>query len=572
MTNLVNGGNCNMYAYEPILRDLERRVRASYARQVLDPARPDRGAFLGERDGYANPDHTANAKDLASACYCFLAEESALIGDDELFERIGLALALQRRWQRSTGLIDLVSINWESPPDTGFTVQLLAPVIGLARERAADGDERAGEIAAGLGEYVRTAARGMIGRGFHTPNHRWVVCSGLAQALTLFPELPAREYVDSILAEGIDINADGEYTERSTGVYNAVCNRSLRFMADGLGKPELLDHVRRNLELMAHLFHHDGTVVTSISNRQDRGQRVVPLSIADSFYDLARRDGNGTWASIADQLVAEGSDFAHQVWLIHPFLASPGYRDDTLARQPLPDNYRKVFPASGLWRVRRGPLSATAATANLTVFAVRYGEVALKAVKIASTYSHSGKFSAEMIEEAEGGVRLTHQAAAKHIPGYDLPLGRPVPFGEFARLRPERERWTLPPMDQILDIREVPGGFDLHLRTEGGLDRITSQIECCFAGPGEWETADQAIQVADGQTAILKSGHGVFHRGEHGISVGPGGDAHRMWQMRGTEPEPDSFRVLITLQTPIDRVLEIRYGRWSPASGGLLPG
>ena len=41
--------------------------------------------------------------------------------------------------------------------------------------------------------------------------------------------------------------------------------------------------------------------------------------------------------------------------------------------------------------------------------------------------------------------------------------------------------------------------------------------------------------------------------------------------MRGTEPEPDSFRVLITLKTPVDRVLEIRCGRWSPASGDLLP-
>ena len=39
--------------------------------------------------------------------------------------------------------------------------------------------------------------------------------------------------------------------------------------------------------------------------------------------------------------------------------------------------------------------------------------------------------------------------------------------------------------------------------------------------------------------------------------------------MRGTEPETDSFRVLITLQTPLDRVLAIRYGRWSPATGGL---
>ncbi len=560
-----------MYAYEPILRDLERSVRASYARQVLDPTRFDHGVFLSERDGYANPDHTASAKDLAAACYAFLADGAALAGGDDLFARIELAIAFQRRSQRPTGLIDLISVNWESPPDTGFTVHLLAPVVELARRHAAGGNGRAAEIADTLGEYVRTAAAGMVGRGFHTPNHRWVVCSALAQALTLFPDLPARDYLDSILAEGIDINADGEYTERSTGIYNAVCNRSLRFMADGLDRPDLLDHVRRNLDLMAHLFHHDGTVVTSISNRQDRGQRVVPLSIADSFYDLARRDGNGVWAAGADQLVAAGSDVVHGVWLVHPFLAYPGYRDDALPRQPLPDNYRKVFPASGLWRIRRGPLSATAAAGNTVAFAVRYGEVALKAVKIAGTYSHTAKFTADTLEAADGGARLVHPGATRPIPGYDLPLGRPVPFGEFAKLRPERDRWTLPPLDQILDIREVDGGFDLHLRTAGGLDRVTFQIECCFDGPGEWETADQVIQVANGQTAILKAGHGIFHRGAHGISVGPGGDAHRMWQMRGTEPEPDSFRVLITLQTPIDRALEIRYGQWSPATRDLLP-
>jgi hypothetical protein len=560
-----------MYAYEPILRRLERAVRASYARQVSDPARFDHGAFLSERDGCANPDHTTNAKDLAGACYGFLAEGSTLAGDDELFQRIELAIGFQRRAQRPTGLIDLISINWESPPDTGFTVQLLAPVVELARRHAAAGDDRAQIIADRLGEYVRTAAAGMIGRGFQTPNHRWVVCSALAQAEALFPDLGAREYVDSILAEGIDINADGEYSERSTGIYTAVCNRSLRFMADVLGKPELLDHVRKSLDLMAHLFHEDGSIVTSISNRQDRGQRIVPLSIADSFYDLARRDGNGVWASLADHLAANGSDTAHGIWLIQPFMTHPEYRDDTLARQPLPDHYRKVYPASGLWRVRSGPLSATAATRNLTAFAVRCGDAALKAVKIASTYSHSGKFWAETLEEIEGGVRLTHQASAKLIPGYDLPVGRPVPPGEFMELRSERERWTLPPMDQVLDIREVEGGFDLRVRTQGGLDRVTCQIECCFEGPGEWETADQVIQVDNGQTTILKSGHGIFHRGDHGISVGPGGDAHRMWQMRGTEPEPDSFRVLLTFRTPIDQVLEIRYGRWSPATKGLLP-
>lgn len=560
-----------MYAYERILRDLEQRVRAAYARQVLDQRRPDHGAFLAERDGCANADHTANAKDLAGACYCFLAEDSTLAGDDELFERIDLAIAFQRRWQRPTGLIDLISVNWESPPDTGFTVQLLAPVVEVARRRAAAGDDRAQAIAGALGEYVLTAAQGMIGRGFHTPNHRWIVCSALAQALSLFPELPARAYIDSILAETIDINADGEYTERSTGIYNAVCNRSLRFMADHLERPELLDPVRQNLDLMTRLFHHDGAVVTSFSNRQDRGQRVVPLSLADSFFDLAQRDGNVVWAGMADLLVAAGSDQTHQVWLIHPFMAHPGYRDAPLARRPLPDNFSTVFPAAGLWRVKRGLLSATAAAGNTTAFAVRYGEVDLKAVKVAGTYSHTAKFEADTLEATDGGARMVHRGATRMIPGYDLPLDRPIPFGEFGALRPQRDRWLLPPLDQTVEIREVPHGFDLYLKTEGGLDRVTFQIECCFAGPGEWETSEQVSQVTNGQTTILKSGYGVFHRGEHGIRIGPGSGAHRMWQMRGTEPEPESFRVLITLQTPIDRVLEIRYGQWSLATETLLP-
>lgn len=560
-----------MYAYEPILRDLVRSVRASYARQVRDSRRPDDGAFISARDGVANADHSAHARDLAMACYAFLADGSPLAGDDELFGRIMAGTAFERRWQRPTGLIDLISVNWESPPDTGFAVQLLAPAVALARGRAA-GEGRAGEIAAALGEFVRSAALGMIGRGFHTPNHRWVVCSALAQASALFPDLPVRDYLDSILAETIDSNADGEYTERSTGIYNAVCNRSLRFMADALDRPDLLDHVRRNLDLMAHLFHDDATVVTSNSNRQDRGQRIVPVSLADSLYDLARRDGNGVWAHLADDLAAARGNGDAAAWLIHPFVAHPEYRDDTLPRAPLSDNFSRIFPVAGIWRVKRGPLSATAAAGNTVAFALRHGAAELRAVKIAGTYHSTANFAADTLAATDDGVRLVHEGGMRRLPGYELPLGRPIPFGAFGATRAERARWTLPVLDQTLDIREVPGGFDLHLRTAGGLDRVTFQIECCFAGPGEWETADLVSQVAGGQTAILKAGHGIFRRGEDAISIGPGAAAHRMWQMRGTEPEPESFRVLITLQTPVDHTLEIRCGRWSPATGAIYEG
>ena len=559
-----------MYDYEAILASQVLRVERAYPTQITDRSHPAHGAFLSETSGaHPNADHGANASLLASACCVLLADGSRLKGNAELCDRVQWSIAFQRRWQRPSGLIDLVGMNFESPPDTGFAVQLLAPAVELARAVAAAGDSQAAAIADSLGRFVRAAAVGMIDRGFHTPNHRWVVCSALAQAMTLFPEIKAGPYVERILAETVDINEDGEYTERSSGVYNAVCNRSLRFMAHHLGQPDLLDPVRRNLDMMSHLFHEDGTIDTSFSNRQDRGQRIVPVAIADSFFDLAQRDGNGVWARIADELVAAGEDAAHSPWLLQPFLANPEYRRERLARKPRPDHYAKHYPASGLWRVRRGPLSATAATGSRAAFAVRYGDVNLRSVKFSGTYLLSANFSADRMAPIDGGMRLERAGRAHPLPGYELPLGRPLAFGSVHAARPSRQRWTLPPIDLRLDIREVENGFDLRYLTRGGLDRIPIEIECAFEGPGEWETADQVTQVTAGMTSVLKSGHGTFRRGDQAIRIGPGSGVHYDWQMRESEPSLDSFRVLITLQTPVDRTLEIRYGSWSLATRSL---
>ncbi len=559
-----------MYAYEPILSGIERRVRALYARQVMDESRPEQGAFISEILGCPAATHGAHAHDLACACYVFMAEETSLKGDEELFDRICRGISFQRRWQRPSGLIDGVVSNYESPNAAAFTVQLLAPVVEVARTKAETGDERAARIAQALGEYVQTAAQAIIGRGFHTPNHRWVICSALAQAMTLFPDLPALGYIESILAETVDINEDGQFYERSTGIYNSASDRSLRFMADHLKRPELLDPVRKNLDMMVRLFHSDWTVVTDMSGRQDRGQRIVPVKIADLFFDMAQRDGNGVWATVADRLVDSAPGDLDFVWLIHPFMANPAYRHETLNREIPPDGFSTVFLASRLWRVKRGPLSATAMGGNSTSFAVRYGEVNLRAVKIFETYYNTSKFETDTFEAFENGVRMVHRGDTKRQRNCDLPLGRPVPFDDFYAVQAERKHWALSPFDILLDIREVQRGFDLHLKTEGALDRIAFQIECCFEGPGEWETDGQVIQVNNGQTAILKSGYGIFHRRECGIRIGPGGIAHRMWQMRGSEPEPDSFRVLVTLETPIDCVFEIRYGTWSTATAGVI--
>ena len=333
-----------MLTYESLLPMLDARVSSILSKQVLDRSRPDCGGFVDY--GLAGGTGVGQVVPL---CYAYLLKGSTHFRSTEILERILLGAGFGRRIRRESGRFDLVETNFDSAPDTGFLVQSMAPVVAAARQVADDAG--AEEIAEALGELIRTATPGMADGGFHTPNHRWVLVSALAQARALFPDLDVMDAIEAYLAETIDINADGEYTERSTGVYNAVCNRSLRIAATVLDRPELLDPVRKNLDLSYHLLHADRTVVTSLSQRQDRGTQTVPVGLVDSYYAMARMEENGFYAAVADWLIEQES--AGPPWTLHPFLEHPEWREDNLKREPLPDSYSKVYPVSGIWRVRR---------------------------------------------------------------------------------------------------------------------------------------------------------------------------------------------------------------------------
>ena len=122
--------------------------------------------------------------------------------------------------------------------------------------------------------FIRRAAGAIAVGGIHTPNHRWVATGALAAAYQLFAEPAYLRRIDEWLAEGIDCNADGEYTELSNGVYNRVTNRALLMAAEALNRPELFDPVRRNLEMMMYCVHPDGEIVTDYSRRQDRNTKA----------------------------------------------------------------------------------------------------------------------------------------------------------------------------------------------------------------------------------------------------------------------------------------------------------
>jgi hypothetical protein len=549
-----------MIRYEDVVQKLDDQIPGIFPRQVMDEAREDYGGFVS--DGVAAPNSVST---LSTLGYAYLLPESKFYQSDEILARIIAGTQFGRKARRESGCYDLITTNFDSSPDTGFLVGAIAPVVRAARKMDTDG---ARQIAQSLGEIIQTAVPGMVAGGFHTPNHRWVLVAALSMALELFPDLDGMDTVEKYLAETIDINADGEYIERCAGVYNAVCNRALRLAADALNRPDLLDPVRRNLDMSYHLLHSDGTVVTSFSGRQDRGQRIVLVNMADSYYNMARRDGNGFYASAADWLCASAPGSVGV--LLEPFLTHPEWRVDDLAREPLPESYARVYPTARLWRVRKGKTSATAGAGITAPFSVKHCEVNLTSVNFCASYFAIAQFSGESFEEANGKIRMQHQSKGRlyDFPVYYQPLGKPVPYDDFSNLRKERDVYALPALVTDLEIEEADGGFDLSVKATG-YDRVPFQIACDFAPGGELDFDSGVMHGLAGEVVFLKSGFATYHIGNDAISIGPGAYGHRFWQMRGSEPAPNAFRVLMTFMTPVDQKLAIRCGTWSPAKESI---
>ena len=65
--------------------------------------------------------------------------------------------------------------------------------------------------------------------------------------------------------------ADGEWTERSNSVYNAVSDLYMYHIGESFGLDEAFDAVRKNLDMMKYLLHPNDYIATEYSTRQDKG-------------------------------------------------------------------------------------------------------------------------------------------------------------------------------------------------------------------------------------------------------------------------------------------------------------
>ncbi len=523
---------------EDVLRRTDTSVASWLDHQNVDPQSRHYGGFA-DANGFYHGGSASNTFEILVPCY--LHPRSQHYRSLRLIETMKRCEIFLQKHTSPEGNIDLWITNFASPPDTSFAVHSACRAMLLARRRNAP------ELTALIEPFLQRSIPALLTGGIHTPNHRWEMCAALASLHELYPNPALVARIDQWLAEGIDIDSDGQYTERSTIVYNSVVNQALTLVALKLNRPQLLEPVRRNIDAVLYLLHGSPTsgyeAETGISRRQDLNTRGGLARYWHPLAVLARRDNNPIYRTLARHYAPEAVGLA-QLMLEPELLKFDG------PFAPIPDNYEKLFPGMGVARIRRGLTSATIFTKDKSsFFSLRRGDAVINAVRFATGFFGKGQFHPSEFTRRDGAYVLTQTLEGPYFQPF-MP-GRRIDM-TFDETREQRPKSQIAKLTQSAEIRETPTGFTLRIQAKGTTDvPLTIEINC-----RENATLDGVDQITPG---VYRPHPGAaklsISRGAQVIRVSPPVVAHRWYDVRGAEAKLPGPSIYLTGFTPFDVTL-----------------
>ncbi|MGW0336271.1 hypothetical protein ACWD0J_31240 [Streptomyces sp. NPDC003011] len=478
--------------------------------------------------------HRGLARRVKTLIAAYRSPNSELHGSRRAIAAAMTHLRALRAAQTTTGLF-AGGDNVQSPPDSAFTVNDVCDAHVLA---AGAGPELR-DVTAALAEIAGASRGSLLTGGVHTPNHRWELCAALARLHRSFPDDRLLDRVEEWLAEGVDIDAEGLYSERSALYAAHVSNPSLLLLAGVLGRADLLDAVEHHLATTLDLIRPDGTVETVHSRRQDQN-RPFPLAPYLPHYRLlAVRTGRGDFSRAARLAAAGGID-------------DPGLLAETL----LTPDLCRVLPAPAtetLPRDRYLTTAGLAARASATAHTVVYGgsdvpghrrirsglacnptflrlfagDAVLDAVRLSRGFFDLGPFrAADLRRLADSRYRLTETLTAAYY--QPLPPGRRGDGGGYrvadegrfsaAMAFPDRPRDEVAHTTRVeVDLRE--DGADLRIDISG--PRVPWALELTFRPGG---VPEGAVPIGDGRWCMT-TGPMTYRVGDDEIRVEAGVEA-----------------------------------------------
>jgi hypothetical protein len=389
----------------------DKHVDAAFTAAVQAALTEQVKAILHEDDGWLHLQHRRLAERILALV--------AYGREGPLLDHAARLAARLRELQGPSGLFT-GGDNVDSPPDSAFSVNDLADALWLLRRDPPGAGDH--ELADLLGDLLTAVTPALARGGVHTPNHRWEISAALARLHRLAPDRALAERVGQWLAEGVDIDDDGLYSERSANYAAYVSNPSLLAISDVFDRPDLIDAVERNLDATLDLLLPDGSVETVLSRRQDQRQ---PLPLAPYLLPLRRialLRGRGDLAWAAGLALSQG--------VISPARAATELiLDPGIARElpePVPPRRprQRVFGAAGLL-VDHRPATTTvvfggsdyprhrrirSGLANSPTFLRMFaGAAVLGDVRLSRVFFGLGPFRAArfLVEHDQGGTTAT---------------------------------------------------------------------------------------------------------------------------------------------------------------------
>jgi hypothetical protein len=484
--------------------------------------------------------------------------------------------------------------NRQSPPDTGFSLHYLCPAAALLNQL---NDHELDGVKARLERFLRSAGNGLAKGGIHTPNHRWVVSLALTGCYALYGDISYLNRVNEWLAEGIDIDGDGMFSERSPN-YSEVADNALLNIGHYLNRPYLFDDVKSNLMTTYYLMEDNGEVQTIASRRQDQ-EYLISITRNYLFYRyLAIRFNDSQLAAIARKI--ETLEDFNQTVLSRSLIF---YLNNEVLQKKLPGdgiletNFEKEFPLTGLVRIKRGNQSASifggndkpviiasGRSTNPGFFTFRKGEAHLNYIRMSSSFFSMGFFRGDgfvkegnkyVLRETKEAYYYQPMSEENRNPGGDYKL-TPSSDGRFWSKMdfPKRQADTKTLNTEISIEENRDGSFILNFDVSGN-PGVNVTLDFCFKKGGKLEGV---VPVQSGRNFgeekgtdpesdyFFKDENVKYTFGQDEISIGPGKKEHG--SVRGLEGElyryvhgsnkGEGMHVYLTGITPFKHSVSIR--------------
>ncbi len=541
---VVADGNTKKELLSELIRLNDERIPEVLSRQWTLKGHRYYGAVY-DHDSVVSPGATSGLIQYLMSGY--VSKESKYYKSKEILQHMTMAAEGLVNLQHEDGTIDLLSTNFHSTPDLGFTIYPLALSYQMMLQHKELGYGEFPEI---IKQYLLNAGRALSVGGIHTPNHRWVVSGALAWLDSFFPNTAYQSRVDQWLAEKIDIDPDGQYHERSTSVYTPITNRSLLVMAQKMGHEELYEVIRKNLDMTFYFVRSTGEIATESSRRQDKYVQSDMSNYYLAYNYLALLDKDSRYAGMV-KYIEETVPVEHLSYMLPYLLTDKQLMKPLVDGEPLPTNYHKYFKYSDMVRIRRDEVDMSIITDNPIFLTYFKGEAALEAVRLSSAFFGKGQFRSQQMEKVdENTYKLTSTIYGPYyqpLPEEKIPQEGEA-WGQVSRA--EREQSEIQELTVTVTVSENNGKVSVTINIDGP-DNLPVTLELGFREGGELSNVipkqriDQAYMAIPGEFTIYKYGSDQ-------IKVGPGVVHHNWTQLRGALPKLQAESVYYTNYAPCE--------------------